>query len=158
MKRLISVFIIVVLMMITCVSYSEDDKTEIYVLCHPDSYVNVRSYPGRKGEVLGRLEVGYQLYTDNVIKNGYIHCVDMSLEDTEGWIYKGYIIYDEPVEINTDTNVLKNKVIARKYVDGDKRCYVKKDDILTVYWSGYEWSITSKGYIRTDLLNIDYSE
>lgn len=160
MKKVVSVFLVVFLVFTsytytTAESYDED-LIEVWVLCCPDSYVNARLFPNRKGDIIGRLETGYKLYTDEVTRNGFLHCVGASLESSEVWVYKGYLIYDEPVIVNEEIEIRsRNRVIARKAIGGKKRCYVKCDDTVVVYYAGFDWSITNKGYIKTEFLDLD---
>lgn len=132
---------------------SEESATCAWVLCKPDSYVNIREKPSGKSAVLGRYESGTALYTDGIQENGYIHLVHLSLEAEEGWIHKGYVVYGEPEEKNAVFRIRSNgRVAARKNIDGKRRRWLKNGDRVKVYRASRAWAVTSKGFIQTKYL------
>ena len=147
------------LLMITLCMWSlpamAEEPTPCWVLCQPDSYVNVRAKPSKKAEVIGYMDVGMKLKTDGKTKHGYLHVIDMSLEQTDGWIHTGYIVYSEPKELNTTAKIVSyGRVKARKCVDGARRCWLQSGSTLTVYWMCGEWGVTSKGFVMRDYLEV----
>jgi len=136
--------------------YAEEDYTEAYVLCTPNDYVNVRPSPSTKGESLGYLYCGYKVYLDGKSRNGFLHCVNMSLERDNGWVYKGYIVYDEPEFLNQSATIVsKGRLAARKYIDGKRTRWLKPMATLKVYYWTDEWAITNCGYVRSQYLELD---
>lgn len=130
-----------------------DDVTEAYVLCV--DYVNVRPFPNRKGDPLGRLESGDKVFLDGRKKNGFLHVIDTGMEDS-GWVYAGYIVYDEPVRVyQSATIVSKGRLRARKYVNGKRTRWLKPLASVKVYWWSDEWCCTNCGYIQTKYLELD---
>lgn len=131
-----------------------DSIVEGYVLC--DDYVNIRRFPNNDDEPLGRFETGDTVYLDGKKKNGYLHCVDLSLEACEGWIHKGFVVYDKPIKVNqTATIVSKGRLAARKYVNGKRTRWLKSGASLKVYYWSDDWCLTDCGYVATEFLDLD---
>ena len=147
MKKII-IITMLVLMAGTCLA------DECWVLCQPDSYVNVRESASRKSSVIGMYTCGDKLYTDGETKNGFIHCVNLALELTEGWVHSGYIVYDEPYYpgFQDATISSKGRVACRRTINGDRRCWAKNGTEIKVYMMSYEWSVTNKGFIKTEYI------
>ena len=133
---------------------AEDDWTyKGYVICMPDDHVHVRSGPGKKSGEIGWLEPGDMILLDGEEKNGFIHCVDLSFEQSEGWIHSGYVVYDPPIRMDAEyTVVAKKRLWARKYVNGRKTRALKPMAIITVYYWSDEWCVTNKGYVQSEWL------
>lgn len=132
---------------------AEDMTAAGWVICQPGDYVNARRKASTRSESLGRLEAGYPLRLTGKTKNGFAQVTGLSLEETEGWVYAGYIVFDEPVWIGKTMTIRANgRVAARKCADGERRCWVTDGSTVTVYWMAGEWSVTSKGFIRTEYI------
>ena len=132
-----------------------EDLTEVWIICQPDDYINVRMNPGKKSQIVGYAEVGDSILTDCTKKNGYMKCYGIG-EAGEGWIFAGYVVYDEPVEVNRMAcSISKAKLAARKYIGGKVRRWLKNLDEVMVYWMTDEWSVTSSGFVRTEYLELD---
>ena len=129
------------------------DVIRAYAICTKDDYVNVRSKPGKTGTEIGRLDPGDMVLLDGQEKNGYMHCVNLSFEEETGWVFAGYIVYDEPVYVDAEYTVVSNGMLtARKYVDGRRTGRLKPMTIVTVYYWSEEWCVTNKGYLRSEYL------
>ena len=152
----IIVLLIVASIYYVATSYSEEYETyDGYVICQPDDYINVRTRASRKSSVLARLDAGDVVHLDGKEKNSFLHCVDLSAEMTEGWIHKGYIVYDEPIRMNClATVVSKGRLAARKYVDGKRIRWLKPMSTLRVYYLSDYWAVTNKGFIKTEFLEL----
>lgn len=130
-----------------------DDVTEAYVLCA--DFVYVRTYPNKKGEPLGRFESGWKVWLDGKKKNGFLHVIDTGLE-ADGWIYKGFIVYDEPIKVGQNATIVsKGRLRARKYVNGKRTRWLKPLATVKVFWWSDEWCCTNCGYIQTKYLELD---
>lgn len=133
-----------------------EEYEEAYVLCMPDGYVNVRERPNKKGDPIGYLYVGDKVYLDGKKRNGFLHCVNLTYEVQDGWVYKGYIVYDEPVLTNwTATIVSKGRLAARKCIDGKRTKWLKPMATVKVYYWTDEWCITNCGYVKSMYLEMD---
>ena len=140
--------------LIASISVAESDPDEAYVFC--SDFVNIRSSPYRNGAVIGRFESGDSLLIDGKQKNGYLHCVNLSLEQADGWIHKGYVVHDKPSRMNqTATIVSKGRLAARNNVGGKRTRWLKPQASLTVYWWSDDWCITNCGYVQTRYLELE---
>lgn len=130
-----------------------DDTIEAYVLCA--DYVNVRPFPNRNGEPIGRLESGDTVHLDGKKRNGYRHIVDTGLE-SDGWVFAGYLVYDEPIRTNQSAVIVsKGRLAARKYVKGKRTRWLKPLASVKVYWWSDEWCVTNCGYVQTKYLELE---
>lgn len=130
-----------------------------YVVCCPGDYVNIRPYPNKKGDVLGRFEPGDVLYLDGKRRGEFLHCVGLRLETDEGWIHRGYVLYDEPELVDRNGTVdAKGRVAARKNVGGKRTKWLKPGSELTVWYWSEEWCLTNRGYVKSEYIAIDYGE
>ena len=133
---------------------AEEYCETMYVLC--DDYVNVRSTPNKKQDPIGRLEVGDSVVLDGRKKNGYVHCIDLTFEQTEGWIFAGFLVYDEPEKVGqTATIVSYGRLAARKYVNGKRTRWLKSGAKLKVWYWTEEWALTNCGYVQSKYLELD---
>ena len=134
---------------------AEEDDCEVrWVLC--SDFVYVRPTPNKKQEPLGWLEPGDMVYVDGKIKNGYAHVVGLCLESDDGWVHKGFLVEDEPENMNrTATIVSKGRLAARKYVKGKRTRWLKPMATVRVYWWSDEWVLTDCGYVQSKYLELD---
>ena len=131
----------------------DDGLTEAYILCV--DYVNVRPFPNRKGDELGRFECGTRVWLDGRKRNGFLHVVNTGLEDA-GWIYAGFIVYDEPEKMcRSAVIVSKGRLAARKYVNGKRTRWLKPLAHLIVYAWSDEWCVTNCGYVKSQYLELE---
>ena len=86
----------------------ENRLTEAWVLCQPDSYVNIRERASSRSAYAGMLMSGDQIWVDGRTKDGYAHCENMSNELGEGWVHAGYIVFEEPDEVNKECRISSN--------------------------------------------------
>ena len=137
-------------------SHAKAEYKPCWILCQPDSWVYARTSPKKKSMELGRLECGDMVYTDGETKNGFVHVYDLTFEMSEGWVSKGYVVYDEPYKPRfPDTQIKSNgRVSARKTINGKRRCWVKDGQSIKVYMASNEWSVTNKGFIKTKLIEL----
>lgn len=163
MKKLLVTFleiILIALVIFFAVSFLNsigyaDGLITAYVLCQPDDYINVRINPSKHSDVVGYAEVADPITTDGKIQNGYLQCFGIG-ENGTGWIHTGYIVYDEPVEVNRmGCSVSRCKLAARKYIGGKVRKWLKNLDEFMVYWMSDEWCVTSRGFIKTEFVELD---
>ena len=149
MKKLLCLAIM--LFVLSGIAMADTYSDTVWILCQPDSYVNIRNNPFGKSDVVGRADCGDDFSTDGKTKNVFLH-VYATTETGEGWISKGYVVYDKPVSIGRKMVIeSRGRVNARKTVNGKRRCWVKSGDVVTVYWMA-EWAVTSKGFIKSEYL------
>ena len=151
MKRMI--MLLMALILLCTVASAERIQEEVWVLCMPDSEVNVRERPKKTGEIFGGAMCGACMWTDNVKKNGYFHVLDLAAESDTGWISARYVVYDEPVEVNAVMEIRSDgRVACRRWINGKINSWIMNGDRLTVYWMSPSWAVTSRGYIRSEFL------
>ena len=131
-----------------------EDITEAYVFC--DDFVNIRSKPSRQSESIGMFDCGDKIYLDGKKKNGFLHCVDLGLEENDGWIHSGYVVYDEPVWINQSATIVsKGRLAARNRVNGDRLRWLKPLASVKIYYWSDEWCVTNCGYLQSKYLELE---
>lgn len=135
----------------------EDYVADVYAICQPGDFVNVRATPKKNGEVVGRFDCGDKLRTDWETQNGYLH-VFVSLEVDEAWIHLGYVSAWEPEwkagEMMTVS--AEGRVACRRWCDGpriDGRAgWVQPGTTVQVFYWTPEWAVTNRGYLRSEYL------
>ena len=133
-----------------------EEYKEGYIICVPGDYVNVRPFANIRSEAIGYLEPGDKVYLDGIVKNGFCHCVNMNLESYEGWVHKGYIVFDEPEYVNQNATIVsKGRLAARKYVNGKRTRWLKPLATVKIYYMSEEWSVTNCGYVKTKFLELE---
>ena len=134
---------------------AEEDGYDAWIICQPDSYVNIREAPRKTGIESGRLDSGDRVRTDGRMKNGYLHIIDAGTEKGDGWVHAGYIVYDEPRRTTERMQICgKARVACRKTICGKRRAWAKPGSTVTVYWISEEWAVTSKGFIASRWLEV----
>lgn len=126
---------------------------EMWVVCGPESWVNIRERANRHSPEAGQLYLGDRVKTDGIRRNGFVHIVDASNESGEGWVNAGYLIADEP-QMETDRALIigKSRVAVRKTPGGERIRWAQPGEELTVYAWCNEWSVTSAGFVMTKYL------
>ena len=134
-------------------------ESDAWTVCMPGDYVNVRSKPGRNGEVIGRFECGEKVRTDWEIKNGYVH-VFVSLEETEGWIHGGYVSAWEPEWLGgAEAAVVSDgRVACRRWTGGPRISgrggWIQPGQTVQVWYRTPEWCVTNRGYLKSEYLEV----
>ena len=158
MRRLITA-ILVLLMAITIIMVMRDTglaeriQEECWILCQPDSCVTLRSGAGKNKPEFGACQCGDKLWTDNEIRNGFIHVLEVPAEESEGWISSRYVILDRPDEVNREMQIRADgRVALRKWIGGPVKAWILPGETLTVWWMSPSWAVTSRGYIKSEFL------
>ena len=155
MKRRIMALILLLTMVLLWSRVKAEDKL-IYILCHPESYVNVRKTPLMNGEEIGWLDCGDSVMTDGKRKNGFIHVFGIT-EANQGWVYAGYVVDDLPViESGCYGAVCGSKVRARRNIGGKRVGWLYEMTEVKVFARSEEWAVTDKGFVRTEYLDVWY--
>lgn len=158
---LIMLAIVIALGVLTQACHAEGGfETEtVWVLCQPDSYVVIRSHPSKNSDLAGMAYAGDDFETDGKRKDHYLH-VYAPIELGEGWINLGYIVFYEPQEVNQRKIVeAKGRVAARRTIEGKLRRWLDINSELIVYWESEEWSVTNKGFVKSQFISeteLDY--
>lgn len=127
---------------------------DAWIICQPGDYVNARSGPSRKSGALGRLDSGDKIHLTGESKKGFVRVERLGMEESEGWVFAGYIIDEPPCEYYGAKVTVKanGRVACRKYIAGPRRCWIHDGDSVKVYFAGGGWAVTSKGFIQTAYL------
>ena len=152
------IFILIVLLIIigAVKAAAEEEYTDAYIFCMPESSVSVRERPKKTSFAGGELLAGDIVHLDGKKKNGYYHCVNMANESGDGWVSCKYIVFEEPVYINREAVVIsKGRLAARNQINGKVKRWLQPQSIVTIYYMTEEWCVTDKGYIKTIYLEID---
>jgi len=153
----ISCFIFYVCLFDTCLAEENEYELRCWVLCQPDSYVNVREFAKKGNNEISIMECGDAAYTNGQTKRGFLYLCGVNNELGHGWIHKGYVVYSEPVIITFKTNIYSTgRVACWRSIGGTRRCWAKPGDVVTAYAVSDEWSVTNKGFIKTKYLGVSY--
>ena len=143
--------LMIILLLIACtVAGAESQK--MWVLCNPKSYVVIREKPKKNAKIGGYLYLGDEVETDGKIQNGYAHIPHTSTESGEGWVSVGYLDNSESRQTNKSAKAMKKETCARGCIDGEVKKRLKKGTVIKVFAENQTWSVTSVGYIRSELL------
>lgn len=134
----------------------EEEYEIAYAICVKDDHVNVRPFPSTKHERSSELDPGELIYLDGQKRNGFYHVVGLNNESGDGWVHKGYIVFDEPVLEDRDATVIcRGRLHARKNVNGEHRRWIHGGETIHVYYRSDEWCSTDHGYVRTEYLELE---
>ena len=134
-------------------AWAEEQLTEAWVLCQPDSWVNIRSRASSKSESTGTLFSGDRIWIDGKTKDGFAHVDKCTTEAGEGWVHAGYIVFDEPELICERCKISSNgRVAARRTIDGQIRRWMQDGDAVGVIQVAGEWALTDMGFIKTEYI------
>ena len=140
---------------ISAVNYAVAEE-EYFILCRPGAEVNIRERAKLRSPIVGCLGFGDRVISDGKEKNGFIHVIDLLAEVSEGWIYKGLLVEDEPVASQGKAQVFNaGRVACRKYADGKRIGWLKDGSEVEVYAISEEWCVTDHGYIKTEFLTVN---
>lgn len=148
MKRVIAVLWLLIALLSPSLA-----EHEYFVICNPDSFVNVRDAPKKGSQITGTLWIGDKVTADGHKRNGYQHVTGLTTESGDGWVYGGYLVADQPqVETVKAWVDAKGRVACRRGVNGERTRWLKSGQELTLYASSAEWSVTDKGFVQTEYI------
>ena len=131
-------------------------QSEAWILCKPADWINVRLSPSKKSRSIGYLECGDNIWIDGKTKNGFVHLVRLGMEYEEGWVYAGYVTTEQPeMDGGSYTVIARKRVACRRWMDGpqiDSKPWITNGTDVQVYARTETWSITSRGYIKSEYL------
>ena len=124
-----------------------------YILCK--DYLLIREWASRKAPEIGQLDPGDSIEIDGKTKDGFAHIVS----PMDGWVWAGNIVFSPVEEIGRSAYVTaKKRLAARRWVDGPQvegRPWLISGSEVTVYWMSDEWAVTSRGYLRSEWLEVE---
>lgn len=151
MRRIASLLLAVLLLFSAAAAESR------WVFCN--GYVNVRRSADKGSMIVGRLDAGDEFETDGKVRDGFIHVLGIG-EDGEGWIFAGYTVDERPEKEETRyVCVAKRRVACRRWTRGPqikgRTGWLYNGTNVTVFWRTETWSVTNRGYIRSEWLEAD---
>lgn len=144
--------IIMLTILIPCLTRAEA-PAEAWVMCNPESEVNVRNRPNKHATVEAHVYAGQKLELSGKKRGRWYHCY-VPCEAGEGWIREDYLSFTEP-EVYEDGRTFETtcgNLFARYSIKGNRCAKLKKGVRVTVYLAADEWSVTSRGFIKTEFL------
>ena len=134
------------------------EENQCWALCKPRDHVNLREEPRKDSKSVGWLECGDSFYTDGIIKNGWLHVLDVG--ECDCWIYAGYVSFEAPVYVDEQyVCVAKKWVACRRWVNGPqikgRRGWLHNGTNVNVHYIAGDWAVTDRGYIRSEWLEVD---
>ena len=146
--------LLVMLALVCLLDYARGE--EYYVLCRPESEVNIREHPKLKSGIVACYFFGDRVVTDGQEVNGFVHVVDINGEVSEGWMYRGLLVEDPPVASPGMAQVFcDGRVACRKYADGKIQRWLEDGSEVKVYAISEVWCVTEYGYIKTEFLTVN---
>ena len=129
-------------------------EIECYAICNPESHIWIRRSPKKGSDEIGYLDCGDNFKTDGKTKNGFIHVIGMT-EYGEGWVHKGYVVYDKPEIVNCrGTVAATGRVKLQRYVGGKRIGYIKVCEDVKVFAISEDWAVTNRGFIKLKYLEL----
>lgn len=152
MRRVIEIVLYIGLFLALVAVFGKAWADDGWIVCQPDSYVNIRETPGKGGRVIGYLQLGDKVETGER-KKGYTHISGSYTEDGEGWVASGYIVDNKPqIETVRAWVDAEGRVACRRSAGGDLRRWLDEGQELILYASSAIWSVTSEGFVRTEYI------
>ena len=155
MKRILSL-ILALILALSLITAGAEEFT-LWVMCKPNTYVNVRYTPKKNGQICGYLDSGDSFTSDGEVRNGFISALDAG---EGGWVSEKYVVDEEPVIVNEYyICVALNRAACRQWINGPrikgKLGWIKNGVRVKVYMITGEWALTARGYIRSEWLEVD---
>ena len=148
-------FVAVLLIFIALMDWAYAE--ERYILCKPNTEINVRFAPRWNGEIIGHMYLGDRVETDGTVRNGFAHIVGLAFEQSDGWVYTGLLVDTPPISFQgKDQIISRGRVAARQYIGGKRNKWLRSGREVTVYAISQDWSITDQGYVKTEYLSVNY--
>jgi len=126
-------------------------------LAYVNQVVNFRKGPGTEFDIIKALQEGTQIFVISTIdKNGYYNVIDLET-NTEGYVYKSYVVLDRVIEINEDDLFVESGKSSSSTVS-EVEVYNNTDKVLTVFIGGnsYFFSAQEKRKINIKPGEYDY--
>lgn len=149
----IIMMVVAIVLTVIWITPAEAEGRMGFVLCNPESSVNVREKPKKAGLVLGELLCGDEILLDGTKRGEWLHVTGLSMEMDDGWICQRYVsdVRVTVEEFEAVTTVAKVRV--RENVDGRILRRLKKGTKVRVLASSAEWCVTNVGFIRMEFLD-----
>ena len=160
------VFLIILVAVLVVVAFltgmrsgqAADDEVTCWILCKYKSQVTIRAKPDTGSREYGWLEVGDSFRTDGKVKNGFVHALGVG-DNGEGWIFGGYVVYEEPQAVFENyVCVARKQVACRRWINGpqvEHSPWLRNGSSVSVFYIADGWAVTSRGYIQSEWIEPD---
>lgn len=149
MKKFHAAILLLILLPVVAASYVRAET--MYVIVQDE--LNVRAKPSLGSHVYGRLFTGDQVEVVRTY-NGWCFLEGLHSEEGVGWVSQKYIVSDPVTQMYESSAVVRasGRVAIRDCIDGKRIAWVHPGDVVSVYGMSDSWSVTDRGYIKTDFL------
>ena len=144
--------VVVITIMVVIISTGIAEDT-YFVMCNPESHVNVHSKAKKSSEVIAWLHFGTEVTVDKEY-NGFCHVIDLMGEETSGWVSKKYLDIWEPMDDVEGIYlvVADGRVAIRNAINGKVKAWLQPGESVEVFAMTAEWAIVNKGFVRAEFL------
>lgn len=137
---------------------TNDDELTVWVVCQPNSYINVRQAPSKSAPVCGYLDSCDKIIISTKAKNGFFRILYPAFE-CEGYVYCGFVSTSEPMPMDgqTYTVVSNARVAARRWMDGPRVSvggWLINGTEVQVFYMTDEWAVTNRGFVKAEFLEV----
>lgn len=119
------------------------------------SELNVRSRPSLGSTVFGRLFTGDSVQVTKKYHE-WLYLEGLPSEEGHGWVSSSYVVSDPVTQMDGEPAIIdaNGRVAVRNSVDGKRIAWVYPGDVVHVYGISDSWTVTDRGYIKTEFLNL----
>lgn len=149
MKKIIALILLLILLPILSIALARAETR--YVLVQDE--LNVRARPSLGSHVHGRLFTGDSVEVSKTY-NGWCYLEGLHSEEGVGWVSGKYVVSDPVTEMSDSVAVIQasGRVAIRDCVDGKRIAWAHPGDVVSVYGMSDSWSVTDRGYVKTEYL------
>lgn len=144
---------LVIFLMFLCVSVATAKADTRYVLVR--SELNVRGKASLGSEIHGRLFAGDRVNVARTYKD-WCFLEDLPSEEGCGWVSSTYLVAEPVTQYDGNPAIISanGRVAVRKTINGERTQWVHPGDTVSVYAMSETWSVTDRGYIKTEYLRL----
>lgn len=159
MKYFFMLSILLLFMFFPSASIGESEEpVECYILCNPETYINIRTEPNKHSIAGGWAGCGDSVYPTGKTKGKWSQIVSTFDGYDYLWVITDYIVPDQPERITGYVITTADKVHIRKTPGGDSNGRVKKGTRIRAYARSHDWICTNRGYISTEFVIMEDDE
>ena len=160
MRKLLALFLTIILLLSSIFGAIADDEYQVFAFCNPKDRVNARMNPSKKSQIVGTYDCGEVIYTDGVIQKDnrggtWLH-IWCGFEVGEAWVSKRYVSDTDVTIGSCIATVVKKKTALRRAPGGERIKWLKIGDELQVLCFTDEWVLTKQGYIKAECVEINW--
>lgn len=157
MKKIFRIMVIILLFLILIKPALAEgyEPEEWYILCNPESYINLRTEPNKHSYAAGWAGCG-DIVCPTGKTRGKWSQIYSGVDGYEYlWVITNYIVPDQPERVTGYVVTTADRVYIRKTPGGDPNGRVKKGTRIRAYAASNEWICTNHGYISTEFVTFE---